>query len=329
MRVLISDDILADPAQWPDLESLLDRARRNRCYVDVVNPTASESNPWFDQVDLRRQQDWLNALSWAVNDAALYRLNTIVAACETNVSAQPHAKATLSELIDLVDQPSVLWVENDRNDRRFLLAMLTHEQRRMLRHWEDRRIVQINSRGGLGELRKALEDLIDRNSLDCRRNRALFDSDAEVPGHRSKDALAMVKFCVDSKIGHHCLTRRAIENYIPRKALWEWVLSVRGKSRRVRRKRIVALLSLSQPQRDHFRMKTGWDGAPSPQVLAHYANVPAATRLDLSSGIDNDIASTYATYEETMFEWAWNEGIDPDLQATINDLIDWIRVPYA
>ena len=330
MLILISDAILADCAQWPDLESLLDRTRQNRCYVDTVNPASSPTNHWFAKADARRQQDWFNATSWAAKDAALYRLRTLVADVIADPAAKPRPKITLLDAIELVDRPATLWVENSRNDRRFFLSMMPVEQRTVFLDWEKRRIFLFDSRGGLGELRKALEELAEREALDPRANRALFDSDSEVPGHRSRDAMAMIELCNKASLDYHCLKRRAIENYIPRKALWEWAHSARPKSRAdERRKRIEAFDQMSDPQRHHFRLKAGWDTSPGEQVKAFYACVSPADRVTLKNGIDGAIASVYDIFKDAIHGWAIEEGIDPDLQATINEITDWIRAPYA
>lgn len=329
MQILISDAILADSAQWPDLESLLDCARRNRCYVDAVNPAASLENPWFAQTDLRRQQDWLNATSWAAKDAALYRLRTMVADVVDDPAAKPLPKITLPDAIDLVNFPATLWVENDRNDRRFLLSMMPAEQRAMFLEWETSKIFKFDSRGGLGELRVALEEFTDRGSLDPRTNRALFDSDGEVPGHRGDLAQLMITFCEKTHLNYHYLVRRAIENYIPRKALWSWALHTDSKTQAVRRRKIEAFDRMNEDQRHHFRMKTGWDKQPSAAVVALFADVSNEDRSTLLKGIDANIASVYDTFKDTIYGWANKEGIDQGVRATIDDLMDWIRVPYA
>jgi hypothetical protein len=189
--------------------------------------------------------------------------------------------------------------------------------------------LQFDSRGGLGELRKALEELADRGSLDPRVNRALFDSDGEIPGHCSSDAEAMIEFCKKTHLDYHCLSRRAIENYIPRKALWSWALNANLKTRGERSKKIEAFGRMSEQQRHHFRLKGGWDATPSAQVQALYASVSEDDRAVLRKGIDGDIASVYETFMDTIHGWASKEGIDPGLQTTISDVTDWIRAPYA
>lgn len=329
MRIFISDTVLADPAQWSDLEALLDLARRNRCYVDTLNPAAALGNPWFNQTDRQRQQHWLNATDWAAKDAALFRLRTLIADLQPDPTANP-ARITLSDAIELVGRNISLWLENGRNDRRFFLAMLPAEQRAMFLDWEKRRIIRFENGGGLGELRKALEEIAERGALDPRANRALFDSDAEVPGHRSRDATMMIDFCDSEQIPYHCLSRRAIENYLPRAALWSWATngSHRG-MRRERSARVEAYARMSGPQQEHFHLKSGWDARPSGQVTSLYASVSDPDRAALQNGIDGDIASLYKTYMDFIHDWAIKEGIDVSLQATINEITDWIRVPYA
>lgn len=328
MQFLISDTILGSSAQWPDLEALLDRARQNRCYIDAVNPESSLTNAWFKQTDGRRQQDWLNAVSWAAKDAAVFRLRKMVADVAPDPKAKPLAKVSLREAIDLADRTSALWLENGRNDRRFILSMMPPEQRATFLDWEKRRIISFESRGGLGELRVSLQELAERGLLDPRTNRALFDSDGEVPGHRSRDAEAMIAFCESVHLAYHCLVRRAIENYLPRKALWSWTTHDLRK-RSERSKKIEAFGRMSVDQRHHFRMKAGWDRVPSAHVASLYQGISEIDHATLREGIDDNIASVYDTFMDEIYGWATKEEIDPGVQATIKDIADWIRVPYA
>jgi len=329
MRILISGGVLAEPANWHDLEALLDRARRQKCYVDALDPAMSATNPWLDQANHKRQEDWQTASDWAAMDAALFRLRTFVVDAEADETATP-PRITLGDAIELADQTAFLWVENGRNDRRFFLGMMPVEQRAAFEEWERRRIMEFKGGGGLGEARKGMEELAARGGLDPRMNRALFDSDGEVPGHRSRGALLMVDFCKDKAIGYHCLARRAIENYLPKKALWAW--GTAGSNRAVRDERLAklgAFKRMNDPQRYHFHLKSGWDQAPSEAVAALYASVAKADHDILGKGIEKDIASLYDTYADHMHEWANEEGVDPGLQSMIDEITDWIRVPYA
>lgn len=328
MLFLVSDGVLAEPDLWNDFEVLLDLARRNKCYVGAQDDALTVANPWFAQASETRQEVWRNATDWTVMDASLYRLRTFIADTVSDPASTP-PRVTLAEAIELAEQTAFLWVENGRNDRRFLLGMMPPEQREAFEEWEKRRVIEFKTGGGLGEARKAMEDLVARGGLDPRVNRALFDSDGEVPGHRSKDAKLMVDFCESEAIAYHCLDRRAIENYLPQKALWGWA-DMAGRAKRQDRSVLLeAFKRMNGPQRHHFHFKSGWNKAPSHDVKDLYASVPEADRDVLANGIDKDIAVLYDTYADSMHGWAEEEGIDPGLQATIDELTDWIRVPYA
>jgi hypothetical protein len=328
MRIILSDAVLADATQWQDIGSLLDRARRGRCYIDTLNPDATLSNPWLGQASMHQKQQWQTVTDWSAKDGAIFRLRTLIADILPNPAARP-ARITLADAIELVDRGVSLWLENGRNDRRFFLAMMPIEQRKMYIYLEAKRIIRFENGGGLGELRKALEEFAARGALDPRADRLLFDSDAEVPGHRSKDATAMVDFCERAKLEYLCLSRRAIENYIPRSALWAWAKSNGRKAHLERTPKLEAFKRMSDAQQRHFHMKSGWQVSPSAAVSTFYASVPAADHAILANGIHPDIACLYATYVDFMHKWVADEGMDADLQVAIDAITDWIRVPYA
>lgn len=328
MQIILSDAVLADTTQWNDIASLLDRARRGRCYLDTLNPDAALANPWLDQASKHQRQEWQTVTDWSAKDGAMFRLRALIVDASSNADVTP-VRIDLSDAIDLVDRGVSLWLENGRNDRRFFLAMMPVDQRRMFIDWEAKRVIRFENGGGLGELRKALEEHAARGLLDSRADRLLFDSDAEVPGHLSRDATAMVKFCEREKLEFLCLSRRAIENYIPKEALWAWATSHSRKARLERTPKLEAFKRMSDAQQRHFHMKSGWQGSPSEPVSAFYASVPAADHAVLSNGIHADIACLYETYVDFMYKWAVDEGMDADLQVAIDAITDWIRVPYA
>lgn len=329
MLVLLTDAVLSDPAQWLELEALLDHARRNRCYLDALTPAFSLTNPWLDQADRGRKQQWLDVTAWAVRDASLFRLRALVADVQP-VGAPPPARVSVRQAIDLVARPASIWLENGRNDRRFLLASMPEDQRTMFLKWERDRVISFENGGGLGEMRKLMEEQDARGMLDARADRALFDSDAEAPGHRSRDAVLMTTFCRSRGIAHHCLDRRAIENYLPRAALWWWAnTGGRRDIKSERRAKVEAYSRLNDRQRWHFHLKSGWVAQPSQQVIALYADVAQNDRDILQNGVDRDLALLYDGFVDAMYAWMDEEGFDAGLKAAIEEMTDWIRVPYA
>lgn len=326
MLILVHNELLSDSTCWRDLDSLLDRARHKRCYVDALDQKSVPVNDWLNQLDKRRRADWMTATDWAARDAAVFRLRPIVAA-KTSDSSRNQLK--LIDAIRLVDRPKKIWVENDRNDRRFWLSMMPTDQRDMFLDFEKRGIFEFSSRGGLDELRASLNEQVRRGAASGLDSWVLFDSDGEVPGQRSTSAAAMVRFCEASGLSYHCLNRRAIENYIPRAALWYWVHSAAGERRNQRRKLIKAYQDMSSDQQQHYHMKSGWPQTPSTQSQLLYAGMPPKAREVLKDGIANDIASLYDTCGPSIYQWAKSDGIDSGVMATQEALTNWMRVPYA
>ncbi|SDA14724.1 hypothetical protein [Sphingomonas sp. NFR15] len=329
MRILIHSELIAEDAHWRNLEVLLDRARELKCYVDAIDPVAVKSSEWFNQLSQSRKVDWLNATDWAVRDAAVFRLRSIVATTGRNFDNIDQIQLPLDEVLRLLDRPKRLWVENDRNDRYFWLAMMASDLREMFLDFERRGVVEFSSRGGLDELRASLEAQVARGASGPLDSWVLFDSDGEVPGHRSASANAMASFCQAAGISHHCLSRRAIENYLPLKALWSWADGAKSDRRPMRRAAVDAYKRMNVEQRYHYHLKSGWPKPESQQVKDFYASVSQRDKISLRNGISNNIAQQFEKYLEQIRGWIDAEGMDVGVQNTLEAITDWVRVPYA
>ena len=328
MLVLIADDILSDPTRWNELDVLLHHALDKRCYLHAENGSGRALAVWRDSLSPTRQQTWDDASSWSIRDSALFRMQTWVAAAVSDETLNP-PRFTLEGVLRRVSLALRIWLENDRNDRRFWLSMMQPDVRKLFLDLEKRGIIEFDSKGGLGELRVALEQRYEKGQIDRHNSSVFFDSDAPVPDAPADDALRMIKLCSDAKLLHHCLSRRAIENYIPKAALYAWVAEKGGSERKTRQGKVDAYWAMDRDQRHHFRLKSGWDKDPSEQVSMLYKTVQPTGRSTLTDGIAADIAKVYDTYNAEIRAWVAKEGMDPVLQATIDQLTDWVRVPYA
>lgn len=326
MLVQVHSDLFEDEACWRQLDALLERALNKKCYLDALRFEDAYANDWVNQLDNARRQDWITVTEWAARDAAAFRLRKLVAAKSTVVKL---SQLSLIDAIALIDQPVKIWVENDRNDRRFWLSMMPDDQRTMFLDFERRRIFEFTSRGGLDELRASLAEQVKRGAVSSMDSWVLFDSDGEIPGHRSASAAAMIQFCKDNDLFHHCLNRRAIENYIPRAALWHWAQGASGEKKRKRQKVVAAYQNMTSDQRWHYHMKSGWPEKPSSQANLLYASLSLKDRNILKDGIANDIATVYTLYGPDIYKWTKNEGLDAGVEATLESLTNWIRAPYA
>jgi hypothetical protein len=197
---------------------------------------------------------------------------------------------TFDELEKVMLRSFFIYVENGRADKRFVYSLLSPELRRDLRHQENISAVTFENAGGISELAKKLvDDHKSRSKLPLRAF-ALFDSDALEPGVASKDALEAQKVCRDLEIPFYCLSKRAIENYIPDDALLSFAAASSTEVLRMQRKRLArAVGRLSDVQKSHFHMKEGFK-APHGPLYAHVRQGDAETLL---SGFGSHLSECY------------------------------------
>lgn len=197
---------------------------------------------------------------------------------------------TFDELANVLLRTFYIYVENGRADKRFIYSLLPPEIRRDLQHQVKVGAITFENAGGITELAKKIVDDSNSRARLSLRAFALFDSDALVPGVPSKDALDAQRVCKALKIPHHCLSKRAIENYIPDDALLSYAETAPTEDQRNRRKRLARAVSrLSDDQRSHFHMKDGFSAPHGHQ----YSTLPAADRMTLSTGFGSHLSDCY------------------------------------
>lgn len=119
--------------------------------------------------------------------------------------------------------------------------------------------LQIESRGGHGELKKLLARYVADSATSGRPPRLVVvaDSDGEWPGDIKEHAQTIRSECANASVPCPPLNKRTAENYIPDDAWRVWVADI---SRTNMRPAIEALLRLSADQRDYVNMAaTGTD----------------------------------------------------------------------
>lgn len=150
---------------------------------------------------------------------------------------------------------------------------------------------------------KALISARAEDPVRAFRSWAIFDSDALVPEHPSKEAMAKVKACKEARVQHHMLARRAIENYLPPDVLEQ--AAPHNHKDHQQRKTAKTFSRLSPQQRMHFNLKDGFDGdkarlasggkdaSVGAAVQALYASIPSKDHASLSSGFGSEIARLF------------------------------------
>jgi hypothetical protein len=157
-------------------------------------------------------------------------------------------------------RPLRLLLENGRNDWSFLNKVVPPSWKA---RWDlaiSKGWIEEHNGGGISEMRRIIEERLAMDHVRRLRTWAMFDSDGERAGDASKDSKDTRAACEDWSIAFHPLRRRAIENYIPRETLKDWVLRRHHKSTRdemLARLRAYCKLPTDE-QRHYFDMKKGF-----------------------------------------------------------------------
>jgi hypothetical protein len=123
--------------------------------------------------------------------------------------------------------------------------------------------------------------------MKCPRVVALLDSDSCYPGHRTR-CHEIAERLARSGVPAHVLALREVENYVPN-------LILAGLSpRRVNRRVLEALKTLTPQQRGYFDMKAGFgpvtrDPEVKPAQQELYSGLSPRIRRDLRGGFGNDL----------------------------------------
>jgi hypothetical protein len=142
----------------------------------------------------------------------------------------------LAEALALLGRPLRIMLENNRNDRAFVLAFADEASARALKTAEDAGWLVFETCGGIGELKIRASAARLGAPAEVLRTMYLCDSDALEPNTPSDLATAVNKHLLKlerrfSRPPTHfgrVLTRRAAENYAPPGAVLEWAVTKFG-----------------------------------------------------------------------------------------------------
>lgn len=231
---------------------------------------------------------------------------------------------SLTDAIALAKRPFRLYVENSRNDRRFIFAACTEPQRERFQRMEATGDLAFVNGGGITELKKQVEqDVANSNALHDY-SWAMFDSDSLTPGAPSSQSSRVKESCDKLQMKHHQLVRRSIENYLPKTTLKGWIYKDRRPNdvQRRRGRAFQALAQLPPTMAHHYNMKAGIGGdrqrADYPRGDTIYSGVASASVSDLEGGFGQDVSDAMQwglSESELKADGSWVE-----LQQMISDL---------
>ncbi|RYG88909.1 MAG: hypothetical protein EON59_02995 [Alphaproteobacteria bacterium] len=328
---LVLTDSLFEAADDLHLLGLLHRALRKRCYLAVRSPNSIDYHRWRDGLPRERRDAWDRLLDWTLLDSTVHPLCT-VEVIEGDVSdwAAKPPKLTATDAMDLIDQPFQILLENARYDRAFLLAMAGPAYRPLLERLETEGRLAFWGVGGLSELRLVVEQRVALRPGRRLSHWALFDSDAAAPGHVSDEARRAAASCRAVSIPFHRLERRAIENYVPMGALYDWADADR-RWRDARRPLVQSFAQLDEAQRRHFHFKSGFSANPTQEEAALFATVPGAARQALRGGMSSaDIGRLFHNdIRGRIRAQVDKDGAGVELAPSLARLMELLRVPHG
>lgn len=300
MRVLLRPDVFTS-SFLIELYVLLwlGSVGRHRVIPDPLDQP--EHAVWLGKLDEQTRRLWTDMVDGSLQREILEPAHWEVVVTTTNYAAWalPTPSLPIGVAVDMLLQPYRILLENNINDRAFLLALCGQEERRALLDAEQRAWLVFEMGGG-STIVPRVED-IRRSEAMRRMVSVLIDSDAMRPkkeDERPEDVEGSQAYQVrraagDALTGVHIrvLRRRSIENYLPAAALRRWA---RGHDER--RRRIEALERLTEPQRHYYNMKSGFDGDTKNAERAGslYQELPPRVRERLRQGFGYDIAKLFA-----------------------------------
>ncbi|MBK8259264.1 MAG: hypothetical protein IPK82_42235 [Polyangiaceae bacterium] len=255
---------------------------------------------WEEMVDSCLNEETLRPAHWEI------AIDSVAHA----VWAQPTPVLPIADAIDLLLQPYRIVLENNVNDRAFLMAIAGAEERQMLALAEKRASLVFEMGGGTTIVPRIAE--IRRTESLRRLASVMVDSDAlrpptqgethqSVEGVLARDAR---REAADEFTGVHLqvLRRRAIENYLTIPSLRRWA---RGDDDL--RATVDVFEALSPSQQYHYNMKNGFAGdqrrlaetqdrTEVNRIRALYQNLTPTQRQALNSGFGHDVGK--------LFGWA-------------------------
>ncbi len=336
MRVLIDGQVFTKTIWQSNLIRLFDMALegRHRVFPDPLD--APEFEYWLGERDTGVSDEVLFAMESSFD---LESRRPALREVRVTTTSRPRwtkpAELPLEEALQILGQPLSVVVENQRNDRDFLLAVADTHQRKALRNALEGGWLRFDHGGGLSEM---IESLEEAKSSPGHRMRSfwVFDSDSLAPGRPSPDSRSLRRLC-RKWVDFHCLERRSAENYLPLPAIRE--IWARERDQRERAKAARAFGRLDDGQRHHFNMKGGFRGDEkrldvferkskytakiAAETRTLFADVDAETTASLATGFSPRITAVFSSHrlyrEDAWFE---QDGLRSEMRPVIDELID-------
>lgn len=329
MIIRLASSVFEDSSLFNSVIALLELSKSGRIYIAVQDDTAAAYTEWLAQQTKDTRAQWRVALDWSELDQASFQMQSVlVDGREDDDWTSNPPQLTVPTAVKLSARTFDILVENQRNDRAFLLAF-AGDSKGILMRLEDSHAIRFSGAGGIGELKAVLRDQVSTQKYRRLKNFALFDSDGEAPGHVSAAAQAVIDEAASHEVPAHCLERRAIENYLPTPAVFDFVGSRSSRNqRRALQKVADAFKPLTGDQKNHFPMKAGLPENPTPRQRTLYQNVVGAQRASLRASFTDNLSEMYGVNHEPKLSGQIEaDGAKDEVRRAIQAILFYTRAP--
>lgn len=245
MKLFLRDEVFAHART--ELLGFFQSAMDDRYFVEI-----DESGPsyqaWFANRSNQDREYILTAIAVSSHSSSLASID--IAAI--GVSDWKNNVLSIRDGLDFVRLPYRIVVENSINDRRFLLAIATIQQRDVLKKAEEAHNIDFVLGGGINEILNQLRSDENNDLGKLRRTFVVVDGDALWRGKPSDVATDIRELCRRNHVPCHVLRRRSAENYLTIEALRAHA-QYPGRLQNIYQ----AFVNLRVPLRHHYHMKKG------------------------------------------------------------------------
>lgn len=325
MRIVVEDDVFAGVGHVLRVLKLFEFAVCGRHRI-AVDEGGQFYQLWLAARGREEQEACREAVDTSVKAEVREpaRREVRVVSTSTDWDVEP-PQATVSDALRLLQRPFRILVENHKNDFLFLLAMTTDLRRAELQQRKADEWLAVENGGGLNDMEIRIRD--HKNDSIWRSTVwVLFDSDARRRNEPSRQSKKVRGVC-GRRVPHHQLQRRAIENYVPRKALELWC-SKQGPDLQ---DRVKAFYEMPQDdQRHYFHMKGGLEkdakntGEPVAEDLYGPPVLDPTIRARLSLGFGSKLRDVFLDDSVKTVD-LMSEGAFDEINNAVTELLALMR----
>lgn len=234
---------------------------RKRISVHIEDVKSFEN--WVKNRPKLEQEKWdllIRAsakLHLSANPTCIFQINNDVKFSDWDATP-PQARTCDVDL--LVNMPTTVALENSRNDKNFLLSLCKPSLRERLIELEAQERLVFDGPGGINELINNMNGKYVSHPAKRFKYWLLFDGDATIPNEIAETAEQLIALCKANKFNNfHCLSRRAIENYLPisKDTDIEQLYSLFNVENTEFKEQLICFSNLTENQRYYYHMKEG------------------------------------------------------------------------